>query len=296
MNRDNRTLTAVEGVAVGHWSDPTAVTGCTAVLLPEPNRVALEIRGAAPGTRETALLAPGMLVEQVQAILLTGGSAFGLAAADGVMRALEEDGRGHETPAGRVPIVPAAVVFDLIGRDPTIRPGPEAGAAAYRAATTGPVTEGRVGVGTGTSAGKWRGFDQAVPAGVGSFAVRHGDLTVGALVVVNAVGDVFTLEGESLTGGIPVPGPPPELIPGTNTTLAVVATNARLDRNQLSRVCVRGQDAFAVCLRPSHTRYDGDACFAASAGGLEAGADLVSEAAFEAVGRAIERAVRAATP
>ncbi|MGA7282075.1 MAG: P1 family peptidase, partial [Acidimicrobiia bacterium] len=135
----NDTITAVPGVQVGHWSDPEALTGCTVVVLPEPNTASAEVRGAAPGSRETALLEHGMRVEQIQAILLTGGSAFGLAAADGVMQGLEEDGRGHVTPVARVPIVPAAVVFDLYPGDPAVRPGPDQGLSAYRAATDAPV-------------------------------------------------------------------------------------------------------------------------------------------------------------
>lgn len=285
----NDTLTAVPGVRVGHWTHPERHTGCTVVVLPEPNVVAWEVRGAAPGSRETALLEPGMRVEQAQAVVLTGGSAFGLATADGVMRQLEMEGRGHPTPVGPVPIVPAAVVFDL--RPGMPRPGPEDGAAAYRNAGAGPVEQGLVGAGAGTTVAKWRGFDHARPGGVGSATVVLGATVVGALVVVNAVGDVFSLEGESLTGGSAVPGPPALFPPAGNTTLAVVATNARLSRVELLRVAVRAQDAYAVCLRPAHTRYDGDACFAVSCGQEDLSVDVVAEAAFEAVGRAVARAV-----
>ena len=151
------TITAVPGIRVGHWTDPLALTGVTVVVVPEPNVTTVEVRGAAPGTRETALLAPGMRVESVQAIALCGGSAFGLAAADGVVRELERDQRGHPTPAGPVPIVPAAVVFDLAVGDPAVRPGPEEGAAAYRAATDEPVQMGNTGAGTGATVAGWRG-------------------------------------------------------------------------------------------------------------------------------------------
>lgn len=286
----NEGLTAVPGVRVGHWSADH--TGCTVVVLPEPNVVAYEVRGAAPGSRETDLLQPGMRVEQVQAILLTGGSAYGLAAADGVVRALEADGRGHATPLGPVPIVPAAVIFDLVPGE--MRPGAEQGEQAYRAASGGPVAQGRVGAGVGATVAKWRGFEHMTPGGLGSAAVRRGDAVVAALVVVNAVGDAFTLEGESLTGGDPVPGPPGLFPPpAENTTLAVVATNAGLSRNELSRLAVRGQDAYSVCLRPAHTRFDGDALFAVSCGDVEGDVEILAEAAFEAVGRAIEAALRA---
>lgn len=287
-------ITDVSGVSVGHWTHPEQPTGCTVVVLPEPNVAAVEVRGAAPGSRETALLQPGMRVEQIQAICLTGGSAFGLAAADGVMRELLADGRGHETPAGRVPIVPTAVIFDL-GRGDH-RPGPDDGAAAYRNAAQTRPDSGAVGAGAGATAAKWRGFEHSVPGGVGTASVTIGDVVVGAVAVVNAVGDVFTLEGESLTGGQPVPGPP-ALFPASNqnTTLSVVATNVAMGRTELTRLAVRGQDAYSVCLRPAHTRYDGDACFAVSCGEVDSefAVDIAAEAAFEAVGRAIEDAVRA---
>jgi L-aminopeptidase/D-esterase-like protein len=288
----NQTITAVPGIEVGHWTDRQGMTGCTVVVLPEPNVVAVEVRGGAPGSRETALLEPGMRVEQVQAILLTGGSAFGLAAADGVVRALEADGRGHDTGVVRVPIVPAAVVFDLFP-DPAVRPGPDAGEAAYRSASDDPVENGLVGVGTGTTVAKWRGLQHMRPGGVGSGLRSDGELTVGVMVAVNAVGDVFTLAGESLTGGEHEPGPP-ALIPitETNTTLGVVATNASLTRNELSRLAIRAHDAYAVCIRPAHTRFDGDVVFAVSCGDVEADVESVAEAAFGATAAAIENAVR----
>ncbi len=285
----NGTLTDVPGIRVGHWTDAAARTGCTVIDLPEPNVATVETRGAAPGSRETALLAPGMSVQGIQAIILTGGSAFGLAAADGVVAELERDGRGYETPAGRVPIVPAAVLYDLMVGDPTVRPDAAAGAAAFRMASRDPVTLGLVGAGTGATVSKWRGVFN--PGGLGSSSLLVGDAVVAALVAVNAIGDAFTLEGKPLTGGPHVPGPLPEPPLGGNTTLAVVATDARLPRVDLLRLAVRGQDAYAACLRPAHTRYDGDTCFAVSCGEVEASLDNLAEAAFVAVGRAIEAAV-----
>ena len=297
-------ITDVPGVAVGHWSDLQALTGCTVVVLPEPNVVAVETRGGAPGSRETALLAPGMRVQQAQAILLTGGSAFGLAAADGVMGELESQGRGHATLAGAVPIVPAAVIFDLMEGDGSVRPGAAQGVAAFRAANRSPVVSGRVGAGTGATAAKWRGPGTRVACGLGSASVRGHGVTVGALVVANPVGDVFTLEGEPLTGGTPVPGPPAALPADVassdapsdleNTTLAVVATDASLTREELVRLAVRCQDAYSVCIRPTHTAFDGDTCFTVSCGGTVVPPELVAELAFEATGRAIEAAARAA--
>jgi L-aminopeptidase/D-esterase-like protein len=288
------TLTAVPGIQVGHWTDPVGRTGVTVVTLPEPNRVVAEVRGAAPGSRELALLAPGMRVEEIQAIVLTGGSAFGLAAVDGVVRALEADGRGHEALQGPVPIVPAAVIYDLLAGDPQARPGPDEGAAAYAAATGGPVPIGAVGAGTGALVAGWRGREHLRAGGLGSASLAVGTAMVGALAVVNAVGDVFTLEGTALTGGSLRPGPPVRPpAPLENTTLVVVATNARIERNDLLRLSVRAQDAVAACIRPGHTRYDGDVAFAVSCGEVTADLDALGEAAFVTVGDAIAAALTA---
>jgi L-aminopeptidase/D-esterase-like protein len=290
------TLTDVAGIRVGHWTDPVGKTGVTVVTLPEPNRVVAEVRGAAPGSRELALLGPGMRVEQIQAIVLTGGSAFGLAAVDGVVQALEADGRGHPTPRGPVPIVPAAVIYDLLAGDPRSRPGPGEGAAAYAAATAEPVAMGSIGAGTGALVAGWRGAEHMRRGGLGSAALSVGGAIVGALAVVNAVGDVFTLEGEALTGGPLRPGPPSGApAPLQNTTLVVVGTDAGVGRNDLFRLAVRAQDALAACIRPGHTRYDGDVAFAVSCGVADADLDALGEAAFVAVGDAVEAALRTAT-
>lgn len=292
----NRTITAIPGVRVGHWQDTAAMTGCTVVVLPEPNVVAGEARGGAPATREYALLQPGMSVQQAQAFLLTGGSAFGLSAADGVMAGLAADGRGHDTGIGiRVPIVPTAVIFDLLDGDPSVRPGPAEGRAAYDDANADPVAAGLIGAGTGATAAKWRGIEHRRPGGLGSALVTAGTAQVGALAVVNPVGDVFTVGGESLTGGDPLPGPP-NLVPSdlTNTTLVVLATDAALTRDELSRLMVRAHDALAACLRPVHTRFDGDVVFAASVGAVDEDRATLAEGAFAATAAAIENAVRAA--
>ena len=284
------TLTSVAGIEVGHWTDSDAMTGCTVIRLPEPNVTTGETRGAAPGSRETELLRPGMAVEQADAIVLSGGSAFGLAAADGVVRALESDGRGTPTPAGPVPIVPSAVIFDLLSGDASVRPDAEAGAAAYHEARAEPVAQGPVGVGAGATVSKWRGVFN--PSGLGSAAVEVQGAVVAALVVVNAMGDVFSLEGEAVTGGPHVADPLAIPLPvGENTTLAVVATDAALDRAELTRLAVRAQDAFSACLRPAHTRFDGDTCFAVSCGDKNVLVDNLAEGAFQATGRAIVAAV-----
>lgn len=290
----NNTITAVPGVEVGHWTDTESVTGVTVISLPEPNRAAVEVRGAAPGTRETALLAPGMSVETVQAIVFSGGSAFGLGSADGVMAELAAAGRGHPTPAGPVPIVPAAILFDLIVGTP-VAPDAAAGAAAYASRSADPVTVGSVGAGTGATVSKWRGFESMRKAGVGSAAVGLGNVTVGALAVVNAVGDVIDLDGRWVTGGPDGEGPAIVASGRENTTLVAVATDALVPRADLLRLCVRSHDALAATLRPAHTRYDGDIVFAVSCGDNEADLDSLGEAAFAAVADAIVGAVESAT-
>ena len=297
------------GVRVGHWTDAAARTGCTVVLLPDEGAVAgVDVRGSAPGTRETDLLRPGMLVERIHAICLCGGSAFGLAAADGVMRFLRERGTGFPTGTLPVPIVPAAVVFDLPNGAPAW-PGPEEGyeACAEAAHSNRPVAEGRVGAGTGATVGKLLGADRGCPGGVGTAAVRlPGGAVVGALAVVNALGDVYGHDGRVLAGARSPDGsfaeavrmllqgglgaPPPPLA-GSNSTIAVIATDAALDKAQCRKLAELAQDGLALAIRPAHTMFDGDTVFSVSAG--QAKADLVSlgAAAVETMWLAIERAV-----
>jgi L-aminopeptidase/D-esterase-like protein len=287
------TITAVPGVAVGHHTDPVAATGVTVLTFPEPNVAVVDVRGGAPGTRELGTLGNAIKPVTVNALVFAGGSAFGLAAATGVVSEIEAEGRGAPTPAGPVPIVPSAIVFDLMTGDQPGRPTPDDGAVAYRTRTTEPVTLGRVGAGAGTTVGAWRGPTAMQFAGVGSAAVTVGDATVGALVVLNAAGDVFTLEGESLTGGEPASLAPP-IGPslGDNTTLICIATDAGIDdRNELRRVAIRAHDALGACVRPTHTRYDGDSAFVVSFGSKPADIDVVQQAAFVVVGRAIESAL-----
>lgn len=303
-----RDVTQVPGVRVGHWSDPVGLTGCTVVLLPDAGAtVAVDVRGAAPGTRETDLLRPENQVQVAHALVLTGGSAFGLAAADGVMRRLEERGVGVETAGGRVPIVPAAVLFDLTAGDPKARPDATAG---YRAVTTAedgePCGSGRVGAGTGATLGKLFGPSGARPGGLGTAAtVLPGGGIVGALVVVNAVGDVVAEDGSLLAGVDTVvrllsgerPAPPPV---GTSTTLAVVATDLPLTKVQAQRLATVGHDGLARAIRPLHTSFDGDTVFAVATGapeGIEPWDVLTLEAAAaEVLATATRRAVTAPPP
>lgn len=277
-------ITDVGGVRVGHWTDARARTGCTVVLLPAGTVASGEVRGGAPGTREWALLAPERLVDRVDAVVLAGGSAFGLAACDGVVRWCEERGIGFPTPAGPVPIVVGAVLFDLLVGDPTVRPGPAEGLAACVAAAAGPVAVGGVGAGAGATTGRWRGAENVGPGGVGTASERAGELVVGALVAVNAFGE---LRAAGPVGGVPIdPGPGFPL----STSIGVIATNAGLDKVGCLLVAQGGHDGLARALEPVHARVDGDALVAAATGRVMAAADHVRLLAA----RAVEAAVRAA--
>lgn len=293
----NDTITAVPGVEVGHFTDAAAATGVTALTFAEPNRAIVDVRGGAPGTREIGTLGDAIKAVTVNAIVFSGGSAFGLAAADGVVSEIEAEGRGAPTPAGPVPIVPSAIIFDLMVGDGSVRPGPAQGAAAYRARSSEPVQLGTVGAGTGAVVAAWRGPEHVRKGGIGSAAVTVDGAWIGALVVLNAAGDVFTLDGEPLTGGSHAPLEPivgPRLAEAT--TLVCIATDAEIpDPNELRRCAIRGHDALGACIRPTHTRYDGDSVFVVSSGGREVDVDLVHQASFAVVGRAITEAVKAAT-
>ena len=299
------------GWRVGHWSDPQAETGCTVLLPPRGNVASCDIRGSSPSSRELPLLDPERRLTEVHGILLTGGSAFGLAAADGVVSWLAERGIGYQTPITPVPIVPAAVIFDLgRGRD-DIRPGPTEGRAACDAATGDGIATGRVGAGTGATVGKWAGFEHAVPGGLGIAAVRSGKLAAHALVVVNAVGDVLATDNEVLAGSTDAHGAygprPPSATRGPaheypgggapeNTVLAVVAVESRLGKRDARWLAARAADGITVSVRPAHTRYDGDVVFAVAAGEARAGGadlDVLGRLATDAVAAAVRDAVAA---
>jgi L-aminopeptidase/D-esterase-like protein len=293
-------IAGVPGIRVGHWTDPVGLTGCTVVLCPPGTVGSGEVRGGAPGTRETDLLRPGTLVQEVNAVLLTGGSAFGLAAAEGVMRFLEERGIGFETLVAKVPIVPAAVLFDLGVGDVSARPGPEQGYAACVAASD-EVAEGNVGAGTGATVAKLHGIERAVKGGLGSAARVDGGLVVGALAAVNAYGEIVDDQGEALAGARPGedpeaagPGASPEgegTLPGMNTTLVVVATNAKLSKERAHLLALAAHDGIAGAIRPAHTMWDGDAAFVLATGPMEAEHRMLESMAEEAVREAIRRAV-----
>jgi L-aminopeptidase/D-esterase-like protein len=288
------TLRDVPGIAVGHWTDTEGGTGCTVILAPDDGATAgVDVRGSAPGTRETDLLRPTALVDRINGICLAGGSAFGLAAADGVMRRLAERGVGFATGVRPVPIVPAAILFDLAVGDSNAFPDADAGyEAAVAAETNAGSLEGRVGAGTGATVAKLGGTDGASPGGIGSAARRLPDGSiVGALVVNNALGAVFTRDGRPLV--TPGGGPPSPSV--GNTTLVVVATDAPLDRAACRKLAELGHDALAIGIRPSHTMYDGDVVFTLATGD---GSGVALEpffalgaAAVDAIGEAIERSV-----
>ena len=279
-------ITSVPGIKVGHWTDPVGLTGCTVVLCPPGTVGSGEVRGGAPGTRETDLLRPGMLVHEVNAVLVTGGSAFGLAAADGVMRWLEERGVGFDTQVAKVPIVPAAVLFDLAVGDPLARPGPEAGYASCEAASE-EVPEGKVGAGTGaTVAGR------TAEGGVGTAAVSEDGLTVGAVAAVNAYGSIVDDDGTVMAGAPSGHEPEQPTLGLTNTTIVVVATDARLTRERAHLLAIAAHDGLARAVRPAHTMWDGDTVFTLATGTTEAEQSVLERMAEEAVADAIRRAVR----
>ncbi|MFN3219732.1 MAG: P1 family peptidase [Acidimicrobiales bacterium] len=261
-------LTEIEGIRVGHWTDDVARTGCTVVLFPEGTVASGEVRGGAPATREFALLEPGRLVERLDAIVLSGGSAFGLASCDGVMDHLAARGVGFETSAGPVPIVVGMCLFDLGEGDGTVRPGPNEGRAAAEAATDGVVALGRVGAATGATVSKWRGPDHVRPGALVGAVARSGDLVVAALVAVNASGDID--DGSTVAAVLDGSFVAPQVTPFVeNTTIGVVATNASLTKAQCHLVAQSAHDGFGRAIVPAHTVGDGDAIVVAATGELE---------------------------
>lgn len=304
-------LTAVAGIKVGHHTLAARPTGCTVVLAEAGAVAGVDVRGSAPGTRETDLLNPLNVVDKVQAIVLSGGSAFGLDAASGVMRYLEERKVGFPTPYGAVPIVPGATLFDLAVGDPKVRPGADCGYAAAVAASAGPVAEGSVGAGAGATVGKLLGMDRAMKGGIGTAALTLPDgLIVAALVAVNAYGDVIDPATGRVVAGARTPdglgladartvlrtGASQKKPFGENSTIGIVVTNARLTKTQGAKVAQMAHDGLARSITPVHTLADGDTLFALATGSLAAEADVsrVGALAAEAVADAVLRAVRAA--
>lgn len=320
--RRNNSITDVPGIRVGHAQDEQALTGCTVVLCEQGAVGGVDQRGGAPGTRQTDAMYPMHLVQQVHAVVLSGGSAFGLDAASGVMRYLEERGVGFEVGVARVPIVPAAILFDLGIGQSNVRPNAEMGYQACLNASDQPPAEGNVGAGMGATVGKILGMGQAMKSGIGSASIDLGRGTaVGAIAAVNAFGDVidpqngqiiagarsFEMDGRRIGAGeyfadtltmmkeLTAPG---QLRFGRrgNTVIGVVATNARLDKEQISKVAQMAQDGLARAVRPAHTMLDGDTIFALSIGKRSVDVNVIGAFAAEAFTQAILRAVRAAKP
>lgn len=295
------------GLKIGHATDKKFHTGCTVFLCP-PNTVAsVDVRGPAPGSREAVLLQPDKPIQFIQAVMLTGGSAFGLATADGAMSYLAERGIGHYTPIRPVPLVPTAVVYDLFMNEGKRLPDAGMGYEACENATDSNVAQGNVGAGAGVTVGKWGGFQTIMKGGFGLSSIEIDGLVVGAAAVVNAIGDVVNKDGTVLAGAREANGrwlveqDPyrrfpnlPQTPVGTNTTLVVVFTNANLNKIEAHRLAQRAHDGFAIAIRPVHTTHDGDTAYALATGQMDASFDLVANVAVEMVAEAIRSGVRQA--
>ena len=309
----NRTLTAVPGIKVGHFTLSERPTGCSVILVDGDAVGGVSQRGGAPGTRETDLLRSENMVDKVNAVVLSGGSAFGLEAATGTVRWLEEHKVGWPAGPARVPIVPAAILFDLgVGNKPNVRPTADCGYRAAAAATSNVVAEGSIGAGAGATVGKLLGANRAMKGGVGSAAIAlPNGLIVAALVAVHAVGDIVDPETGKIVAGVRNPDgsfvdarkilrsglnqEPPR--PGQNTTIGVVATNARLSKTLVNRMALMAEDGYARAIYPSHTEGDGDTIFALATGRWSGTADIstVGALAADAMAQAVVRAATQAT-
>lgn len=305
-------ITDVQGVKAGHFTDSRRPTGCTVLLFEKGATAGVDVRGSAPGTRETDLLNPLNMVQQVQAILLAGGSAFGLDAASGVVRYLDEHRLGFHTGDVVVPIVPAAILYDLGLGDPKIRPTAESGYKACQAASSGKIEEGNVGAGAGATVGKMFGMKSAMKSGIGTASIHVGNtgIVVGAIVAVNAVGDVVNPQSGKIIAGARKPdgsgfidsmaklreGYRVQLAAGTNTTIGVVATNVALDKTQMTKVAQMAHDGLARTIYPVHTLNDGDTIFAAATGAIPTRADhgAIGALAADVMAQAVLRAVMSA--
>ena len=296
----------VPGIKVGHATDKKAQTGCTVVLCEEGAVAGVDVRGSAPGTRETDCLCPIHHVQQIHAVLMTGGSAFGLAAADGVMRFLEERNIGLKIRSVCVPIVPTAVIFDLFVGDGTVRPDGDMGYTACQAASEKEVPFGNIGVGAGATVGKILGYENAMKGGLGTSSETLNDgIIIGALTVVNAFGDVIDPTKGTIIAGVRDPKRgtfldtvkvmteqyDQTILATTNTTLSVVATDAALSKNEATKVAQMAHNGLARTIRPCHTMVDGDTIFALSLGDKKADTSVIGSVAAEVVSRSVLHAV-----
>ncbi len=292
-------ITDIAGVAAGHYTDSENMTGCSVVLL-ERGVCGVDVRGSAPGTRETDLLRPMNTVQRADALMLSGGSAFGLAAADGAMRWLEERGIGLDTGFARVPIVAAAVLYDLGEGSVSVRPGPDEGYAACAAASFSPLAQGRFGAGAGATVGKAGGMQYVSKGGFGAASISIGEVVVAACFAVNAFGDVYDhktgkkisgMKGSDVYDALMQEGAAD--FSGMNTTIGIVGTNAALTKEQACKLAAAGQDGIAMCVRPAHTMFDGDTVFSFGTGEKECDLSALIAAGAEAAARAISNAVKA---
>jgi L-aminopeptidase/D-esterase-like protein len=282
-----------EGIAVGHWTDSTARTGCTVVLAEAGATAGVDVRGGAPGTLGTDGLRPGTVIDRTHGVLLTGRSTFGLEAAAGVMRYLEERGVGFELGDARIPVVAGAVIFDLFVGDRRVRPDVNAGYEACRAAGRAPAV-GAVGVGIGATVAKAGGATQVRPGGLGVASARAGDAIVAAVVVANSVGGIWDDERHTWIAPLTAWDRSSPLFPGANTTIGVIVTDAKLTTEQANRLATVGHDGIARAVRPAHTMYDGDTLFSLATGVHAAPYDAVEAVATDMVAMAIATGVRAA--
>lgn len=300
-------LTDIQGVLVGHYTDEKNKTGCTAILFSQGAVAGSDVRGGAPGTRETDLTKPGHTVEKIHGICLSGGSAYGLVAAQGVMEALEEQGCGFDVGVAKVPIVCGAVLFDLTYGNPQVRPTQANGYAAAMQASAAERGQGSIGAGTGATVGKFFGLEYQQRSGLGSACVElPGGVKVAALVAVNALGDIYDEEGKIIRGACEngvfkntvasvLQGYRSTVTVGRNTTIGVIVTNAALTKEQVNRVAMVAHDGYALSIRPVHTMQDGDSIFAAATGEVPAQVDDICIAGAVAMQRAIINAVTCAS-
>jgi L-aminopeptidase/D-esterase-like protein len=299
--KQRNAITDVRSIEVGHAQDQAALTGCTVIICRRGAIAGVDVRGGAPGTRETDLLNPVNLVDQVHAVLLAGGSAFGLDAATGVMRYLEEHQIGLDTGAAKVPIVPAAILYDLgLGRA-DVRPDAAMGYRAATSASSDPPAEGNVGAGMGASIGKMRGMKYAMKSGIGTWSIDANGVVIGALVALNAIGDVVDPKSGKVIAGLRS-GSTLELLKKnqmpspieSNTVIGAIATDAKLTKAQATKVAQMAQDGLARVIRPAHTMFDGDTIFALATGEKTADVSMIGAFAAEVMAEAILRAVKMA--
>jgi len=304
-------ITEIQGIRIGHAQDLDAATGCTVLMGRKGMTAGVDVRGGAPGTRETDLLDPVNLVEQIHAVVLSGGSSFGLDAASGVMQYLEEQGIGFDGVVAKIPIVCAAVLFDLAVGDPRVRPDRQMGYAACVNAGVSDCTEGSVGAGTGATVGKILGMERCMKSGLGAYGLRTGDLEIGALVAVNCLGDVIDPEtGEILAGVLDEDGKRclnteeimiqqfanRRMAFGGNTTIGIIVTNGRLTKSEAKKVASMAHNGYGRTLRPAHSMFDGDTIFALATGRVDTDVSVAGLLAARTMEQAVVRAVKLATP